>query len=64
MIKLLFASHNPFIVSGYAIQLLSIIKKLYDEIKDIEIRVICFNDEGKLSNINTGTSISEYLKYA
>jgi len=64
MLKLLFASHNPFIVSGYAIQLLSIIKKLYDEIKDIEIRVICFNDEGKLSNINTGTSISEYLKYA
>jgi glycosyltransferase involved in cell wall biosynthesis len=60
MLKILFASHNPYIVSGYAIQLYYLINKLYEYKEQIEIRVLCFNDEGVGTGVNSPISISEY----
>jgi glycosyltransferase involved in cell wall biosynthesis len=62
MLKLLFVSHNPYIISGYGIQLYYLINKLYSSIKEVEIRVICFNQEGIETHINSPVLAKDYLK--
>lgn len=62
MLKLLLISHNPYVISGYAIQLYQLINKLYEYKKDIEIRVLCFGDEGIEAGVNRPILAKEYLK--
>jgi hypothetical protein len=63
MTNFLFVSHNPFIISGYAIQLKMIIEKLWEFNPEYNIMVLACNFEGIQTNVDKPISIKDYISY-